>query len=114
MKKIVLLTVLLAMFVSVNTFAQKSKNSTKQTITIQTSAQCEECKVTIEKGLAYVSGVKKSNLNLDDKKVTITYLSNKVTVEKLKTEISKIGYDADEVKADATAYEKLSPCCKKN
>ena len=27
--------------------------------------------------------------------------------------ISKLGYDADEVKADKEAYEKLDGCCKK-
>jgi hypothetical protein len=34
-------------------------------------------------------------------------------LEYLKTAIANTGYDAEEIKADAEAYNKLPKCCKK-
>ncbi len=52
---------------------------------------------------------------LHDKAMTIkvTYNSKKTDLQKIRLAISKLGYDADEVKADAVAYESLDGCCKK-
>jgi hypothetical protein len=51
---------------------------------------------------------------LDDKAMTFTiyYNSKKTTLQTIKEGISKLGYDADEVKADPKAYESLDGCCK--
>ena len=53
---------------------------------------------------------------LDDKAMTIkvTYNTKKTDLAKIKQGIGKLGYDADEVKADAVAYEGLDGCCKKS
>lgn len=87
--------------------------SAKQEIKIQTSAQCEMCKHKIEEALAYERGVVKSNLNLEDKVVTIVFKTNKTSADQLRIVISKLGYDADDIKADSVAYKALPPCCKK-
>ena len=52
---------------------------------------------------------------LDEKSMTITvyYNGEKTSLETIKTAISKMGYDADDVKADNEAYGKLDDCCKK-
>lgn len=52
---------------------------------------------------------------LDEKKMTITvyYNTQKTNLLTIKTAISKLGYDADDIKADIKAYEKLDGCCKK-
>lgn len=52
---------------------------------------------------------------LDDKAMTIkvTYNSKKTDLAKIKTAISKLGYDADDVKADPVTYDGLDGCCKK-
>ena len=52
---------------------------------------------------------------LDDQKMTITvyYNPKKTDLAAIKTGISKLGYDADDVKADAAGYDKLDECCKK-
>jgi copper chaperone CopZ len=85
-----------------------------ETVVIQTSAQCGSCKARIESALREVSGVKSAELNLEDKKVTVTYLPKKVTPEQIRSAISRSGYDADSVAADAAAYEALPACCKKD
>lgn len=87
--------------------------SGKQEIKVKTSAQCEMCKYKIEESLAYEKGVVKSNLDLEDKVVTIVFKNNKTTADQLRKIISRLGYDADDIKADSVAYKALPPCCKK-
>jgi len=52
---------------------------------------------------------------LDEKSMTIkvTYNSKKTDLQKIKQAISKLGYDADDVKAEEVAYAGLDDCCKK-
>jgi copper chaperone CopZ len=85
-----------------------------ETITIKTSAVCDMCKETIEKAMAYEKGVQKSELNVDTKILTVTYNPKKTTPEKIRTAVTKAGYDADEMHADAKAYSALDACCKKD
>ena len=44
-------------------------------------------------------------------KMTITYDSKKTSPDMLRQQISKLGYNADNVKADAAARAKLPACC---
>lgn len=83
-------------------------------VKIKTSAICEMCKERIERNLAFEKGIKESNLDLKDKVVTVRYNPKKTDVNKIKANISKTGYDADEVTADEKGYAKLPSCCKKN
>jgi len=93
-------------------FAQTEKKKT-EVVYIQTSAICDECKETIEHAVNKLDGVKKVSLNLEDKKIEVTYQPSKVTADDIRVAISRSGYDADEIKADPTAYAKLPMCCKK-
>jgi copper chaperone CopZ len=85
----------------------------KETVKIITSAICEMCKERIEKNLALTKGVAKSDLNLDDKVITVEFDAAKIDAAGIKKVISESGYDADEVKAVAKDYAKLPNCCKK-
>ena len=82
-------------------------------IKIKTSAVCGMCKARIERNLAFEKGVKEASLDVDSKVVTIKYNPAKTDVTKLKANITKTGYDADEVTADPKGYAKLPSCCKK-
>ena len=84
-----------------------------ETIKIKTSSQCDMCKERIEEALAFEKGVKSSELDLETKIVTVTYKAGKTTPGKIRTAISKVGYDADDVSAEMKAYGKLPACCKK-
>ncbi len=95
---------------ALSTFAQDGKEAKVQ---IKTSAVCKMCKATIEKYLAYEKGVKTSSLDVPSKVVTVTYNPKKTDLAKIKQAINKSGYDADELPADAKAYEALEECCKK-
>lgn len=92
-------------------FGQEKK---EETIKIKTSAVCGMCKDRIESNMAYEKGVKDVVLNVKTKICTITYKTAKTDPQKLRTAITKIGYDADDMKADENAYDKLPACCKKD
>lgn len=104
-------------FFSNSAFAQKEK--TIQTAVIKTAIycdhckQCESCGDRLQKTLLKEKGIQM--ITLDDKEMTIkvVYNSKKTDLTKIKTAISKLGYDADDVPADAVAYESLDGCCKK-
>lgn len=85
-----------------------------QEVVIQTTAQCGECKVNIEKALLAEKGVRFAELDIKSKKVTVVYNPKKITPDDLRKAISLVGYDADNVPADSAAVLKLKPCCTKD
>ncbi len=112
--KIIIIALLLTGFV--NALSSKSFASNKggkEKVVIQTSAQCGECQEKIESAIKKLDGIKSVDLNLDTKKVTVVYDSLLTTLDKIKSAISNAGYDADDVKANSTAYDNLPSCCKK-
>ena len=102
-------TLLIIVFLSI----LKTASSQTDTIRIQTTAECEMCKETIESNLSFEKGVKKSDLNLDNKIITVIYNPGKTDPEKIRKAIAKSGYDADSLKANPKAYKRLPDCCKK-
>ncbi len=106
MKKIILL---LSFILSIEASAQTKKN---EVVKIKTSAECNECKKKIESNLIYEKGVKFCKLDVESKLLTVTYNPEKISLSQLKIAVSKLGYDADEVKADSLEYAKLPECCK--
>ena len=105
--------VMMTILVSNPLTAQEKKKSTEE-VKIQTSAVCGMCKERIEHDLAFEKGVKSVSLDNETKVVTVGYSPSKTTPDKIRLAISKIGYDADDVKADPEAYAKLPGCCKKS
>ncbi len=87
-------------------------NAQTKTVVIQTSAECGSCKIRIEDKLNYTKGIKFAELNLKDKKVTVKYSAKKISSAQIKKVLSETGYDADNVKAIASAVDKLPACCK--
>lgn len=93
------------------TNAQTQPNQTE--VKFKTSAQCDMCKKRIEKVMSMEKGVKSAILDVDSKVLTIVYKTAKTNSANLKTAVSKIGYDADEVVADKKAHDRLPACCQK-
>ncbi len=109
MKKVIGL-LFLVMAISFGSFAQKEKTAE---VSFASSTKCGMCKKTIENSLGKEKGVKSVNVNLDDNTVNVVYLSKKTNTDKLKTAISNIGYDADEVVAVQASHDALPKCCQK-
>jgi copper chaperone CopZ len=92
--------------------SQDVKSEKYKTIIIKTSAQCEQCKERIESVLAFEKGIKSSKLDLETKQITVVFQPAKTDPETIKKTISKTGYDADDVRKDEKAYNKIPECCK--
>ncbi|MCB9361210.1 MAG: heavy-metal-associated domain-containing protein [Flavobacteriales bacterium] len=112
MKNLIAILVVAIFSVTGTTVKAQSSRETKK-IEIKTSAQCEMCKERLEKAFAYEKGVKSSELDVKTAVFTVEYLPSKTTPEKLQVAVTKVGYDADSLKADEKAYNKLPNCCQK-
>ena len=73
---------------------------------------CGSCVTTVTNAVKKVDGVKSAKVDLKMKTATVTYASNKANVGKIEKAISDAGYDANNVKRNPAAYEKLDACCK--
>ncbi|HKL03800.1 MAG TPA: cation transporter [Cryomorphaceae bacterium] len=107
MKKVALLIALLAVVLNTS-----GKGNTEEII-LKSSIVCEMCKETIEKGLAYTSGIKVVRVDVEKNEIYIKYNSSKITLEKIKDEINEMGYVAGDQKPTRKEYEGLHHCCKK-
>ena len=107
-------TCILLMLLAVFTHAEGPKKVTVKTnIYCDHCSACETCGFLFLNTLAFENGIKKVELNEKEMLVTVLYNPKKTTPEKIRTAISKLGYDADDVPADKAAYERLDGCCKK-
>ena len=73
---------------------------------------CGSCVTNVSNAVKKVVGVKSAKVDLKKKTATVTYASNKVTLDKIEKAIADAGYDANNVKRNPAAYEKLDACCK--
>lgn len=96
------------------TFAQK----TIQTAVIKTVIHCDHCKACetcgekFNKILLREKGVQMVELDEKEMTIKVVFNSKKTNLDNVKTAITKLGYDADDLKADRKAYEGLDNCCK--
>ena len=90
-----------------------AKAGNTATAQFKTSAVCDMCKVRLEKSLAYEKGVQSAVLDVPSKVLTVNYRADKTTPTALRAAVQKTGYDADELIAEARAYNRLPDCCKK-
>ena len=114
MKNLFVLTFFLA--ISFTGFAQDKV----ETITIKTSIvcdhcmECDDCGYNIDTGIRKAKGIRKVKINPEESSVEVTYRSDKTTPDEIRAALAKVGFDADDVKADPEAYAKLDGCCKKS
>lgn len=80
-------------------------------VSIQTNAQCGDCKDRIETALNQAKGVVYAELNMETKVVEVKYKVSKTDVATLQKVLNLAGYDADDHKADTAAQKALPLCC---
>jgi mercuric ion binding protein len=118
MKPLKSVLVLLTLLVSAAAFSQKQKIT--ETAVIKTAIYCDHCKACetcgpqFEKVLLKEKGVQMVTINEKEMTIKVVYNTKKTDIDTIRKAISKLSYDADDVKADPVAYEGLDGCCKKN
>ena len=97
-----------------------AQSSQIETVVIKTSIHCDHCKAcetcgeSFESKIMRIKGLKSYELDEKNETITVIYNTNKTSLSVVRNTISKLGYDADDVKADPEAYKKLDGCCKKS
>jgi periplasmic mercuric ion binding protein len=107
----IIVSFLIAFAFAVNLNAQQ-----KAVVTVKISTptiQGQPCKERLEQFLKYEEGVAKVIVDFRKKITTITYHTERTTIENLKTVIANQGFDADDIKANPESYKKLPTACKK-
>ena len=74
--------------------------------------QCGSCKQKIESKLRNLKGLKSIDVDVDSKSATVEFDPGVTTLAKIEKAIAKVGYDANETRANAKAQSKLAPCCR--
>lgn len=74
--------------------------------------QCGTCKKNIEKAVNKIPGIIDVNVDKDKKVAHINFDKSKTDLSKIENAITMAGYDANDKKADPTAYNDLDDCCK--
>jgi copper chaperone CopZ len=106
------------MSISLSAFSQKKDNIKtsviKTVIHCDHCKQCETCGDKFNKDLYNEDGIKRVDVDAKAMTITVVYDSRKTDLDKIKVMISKLGYDADDLKADPAGVAKLDGCCKKS
>ncbi|MDR1346047.1 MAG: heavy-metal-associated domain-containing protein [Bacteroidales bacterium] len=88
------------------------QQSTEQSVVIQTNGVCGMCKDRFMDNVPFFKGVKDCKYDMANAKLTVTYNSRKTSPDAIRQGISKLGYNADAVQADAAVRAKLPACCR--
>jgi periplasmic mercuric ion binding protein len=87
-----------------------AKEITTATITLPT-LQCGMCKRTIEAKMMDHAGLDSISVDVDEKVATVVFDADITSLDSITKAIAKIGYTANDVRADKFAQKKLNPCC---
>jgi copper chaperone CopZ len=105
------LIVMVLVLVIGTTMSLQAQNSKKETIKIKTNAYSAKSDEIFKENLPFVKGVNSYEFCFHSSTLTVNYNPSKTTPAKIKAEVSKLGFDADEVKGDAKARAKLPKEC---
>ena len=117
MKKIVFIVfvVLVCSKINAQVMAAKAKN----VVIKSANLRCWVCKEKLEEYLVrenednMQSGMLKRTYNLMAGEVRVQYLSDRVSVDAIKTALNNAGFDADSTLATPDSYKRLPPICKR-
>ena len=112
MKKLILLALVSLITLGANAQQSKAASKGEQTVTIQTNGVCQKCADKFKENVPYFKGVKSYTYDMKTAKLTINYDAKRTNPDQLRQEVSKLGYNADNVKADQAARAKLPACCR--
>lgn len=118
MKKIVIL-VMIALFFGIKINAQVMAAKAQWVSIKSANLKCWECREKLEQYLTrenednMQSGMLQRKYNLIQGEIRVQFLSDRVSVDAIRTALNNAGFDADSTKAVPENYLKLPPICKR-
>jgi copper chaperone CopZ len=83
------------------------------TLYVKSSIVCQTCRRTIIKGLSTQKGIRAVEVEVPSQMVQVIYRPDKTNPAAIRAAIRRLGYDADELRRDSVAYERLPACCQR-
>lgn len=109
----IVLTMIVAIGLSLTTFAQKETLEVKTSIACDHCGVCGSCEKRITEGLYFsLKGIKSVEVDAEEEIITVVYKGKKTSPKEIRQAIAQTGFDADDVAAVPEAFEKLDACCK--
>lgn len=109
MKKIQIIAAICGILI-ISTGIVEGQNQKVKTDTFKVHGVCNMCKARIENA-AYIKGVKHCEWNRETEMLTVSYNTEKTSLEKIHQSIAEAGHTTSTVEADPEAYRKLPKCC---
>ncbi|RYZ51296.1 MAG: hypothetical protein EOP49_12065 [Sphingobacteriales bacterium] len=113
MKKLLFILAVTSLCNAANAQKKATTINVKASIYCDHCKKCESCGLRLERSVYKVKGIKRVDIDESQKVVTVVYNPRKTNVDAIRLAISKVGFDADDVKANPVAYEQLDECCKR-
>jgi copper chaperone CopZ len=98
-------------FMVVTGFAQEQKTVQKAIIKTP-GVQCDICKDKVEFFISHEEGVGSVKVDIRKKTTTVTWITDRTTLENIRVAIANLGYDADDIEAEESAFKRLPKSCK--
>lgn len=92
-------------------FSQYQKPVEKGVIKTPT-VQCDICKEKVEFFIGHEYGVSAVKVDIKKKTTTVTWLTDRTNLENIKVSIANLGYDADDIEAEETTFNRLPKPCR--
>ena len=83
----------------------------KKTETFKVYGNCDMCKETIEGSLKKKDGILSKRWDKEKKEISVTYNTEKISIQQIGEKIAKAGYDNQYATAPDEAYNNLHSCC---
>lgn len=74
--------------------------------------QCDKCKERVEFFIGHEAGVTSVRVDIRKHTTTVTWLTDRTTLENIKVAIANLGFDADDIEAEEFAYKRLPKECR--
>lgn len=103
--------VLFECLVPVFLFSQGLTAKADSTVSIKVFGNCEQCRDRIE-AAAKSKGVSSATWDMKSQLLYVSYNSKKITLSRIKTQVSAVGHDLEDQKAPDAVYNELPACCK--
>ena len=93
-------------------FAQQ-KTTDKAVIKTPT-IQCDKCKDRVEFFISHEDGISSIKVDIKRKTTTVVWVNDRTTLENIKVDIANLGFDADDIEAEESAFKRLPKECRQH
>jgi len=99
------------LLVSFSGIELQAQNKKVEDVEITVLGNCGMCKDRIERAAYTVRGVRQASWDVDEKKLTLSYRSDRTDLETIERAIAKVGHDTENFLADEETHANLHTCC---